>query len=192
VVQVSTSGALQATFPINFCGPAGLTAGPNGDLLVGCNTVFDTSGKACTAVAQVRGAAVVNTAAPAMCTGIASPQVAICNPGRGCTPANGSLVSVPGPGGGDEVWFNGGTDNNYYVTGGNNPIGPTLGVVAAVVNTLTQQIPTLPPQAAVPGVNPIGTVHSVAASAMNNHVYVPLPANTDYNVTALRPAELKK
>jgi len=112
--------------------------------------------------------------------------VAICNPGKGCT--GNSLVSVPGPGGGDEVWFNSG-DNNYYVTGGNNPIGPTLGVVASVVNTLTQQIPTLPPQAAVSNVQPIGTVHSVAASAANNHVYVPLPANTDYNLNGVSCAQ---
>jgi hypothetical protein len=130
----------------------------------------------------------VNTAAPAMCTGIAFPQVAICNPGRGCTPANGSLVSVPGPGGGDEVWFNSG-DKNYYVTGTSNPIGPSLGVVASVVNTVSQQIPTLPAQAAVSGRNPIGTAHSVAASAANNHVYVPLPANTDYNLNGVSCAQ---
>ena len=194
VVQVSTSGAIQATFPINFCGPAGLTAGPNGDLLVGCNTVYDTSGNACTAVTQITSANGANTARPATCTGIAFPQVAICNPGRGCTPANGSLVSVPGPGGGDEVWFNSG-DSNYYVTGGNNSIGPTLGVVASgasttgTPNTLVQQIPTLPPQAAVSGVQPVGTVHSVAASAANNHVYVPLPANTDYNFNGVGCAQ---
>ena len=29
---------------IDDCGPAGLTLGPNQDLLVGCNTVFDTAG----------------------------------------------------------------------------------------------------------------------------------------------------
>jgi len=104
--------------------------------------------------------------------------VAICNPGAGCT--GNSLRSVFGVGGGDEVWFNGGTDNNYYVTAQNNPIGPTFGVVNSSTNTLIQLIPTLPPQAAVSGVQPIGTVHSVAASAANNHVYVPLPANNNY------------
>jgi hypothetical protein len=97
-------------------------------------------------------------------------------------------VSVPGVGGGDEVWFNKG-DGNYYVTAGNDPIGPVFGVVASAANTpantLTQLVPTLPP---VPATNPAtppghsaGTVHSVAASAANNHVYVPLPANTDYS-----------
>jgi hypothetical protein len=192
VIKVSTGGAIQTTYQINFCQPAGLTAGPNGDLLVGCNTVFDTSGKACTAVTSITSTTATPAARPATCTGIAFPQVAICNPGRGCTPTNGSLVSVPGPGGGDEVWFNSG-DGNYYVTGANNPIGPTLGVVASGVNTppntLTQQVPTLPPQAAVSGVNPVGTVHSVAASAANNHVYVPLPANTDYNFNGVSCAQ---
>ena len=55
-----------------------------------------------------------------------------------------------------------------------------LGVVSSVTDKLTQVVPTLPPQAAVSGVAPSGTVHSVAASAFNNHVYVPLPANTAY------------
>ena len=189
VVQVSTSGTIQATFPINFCSPAGLTAGPNGDLLVGCNTVYDTSGNACVGANSIPGTTANPVATrPLVCTGIAFPQVAICNPGKGCTPANGSLVSVPGPGGGDEVWFNSG-DNNYYVTGTSNPVGPSLGVVASVVNTVSQQIPTLPAQAAVSGANPIGTAHSVAASAMNNHVYVPLPANTDYNLNGVNCAQ---
>jgi hypothetical protein len=70
--------------------------------------------------------------------------VAICNPSRGCSPSNGSLVSVAGIGGGDEVWFNPG-DKNYYVTAGNDPVGPVFGVVESVVNTLTQLVPTLPP-----------------------------------------------
>ena len=189
VVQVSTSGAIGAAFPINFCSPAGLTAGPNGDLLVGCNTVYDTAGNACVGANSIPGTTANPVATrPLVCTGIAYPQVAICNPGRGCTPANGSLVSVPGPGGGDEVWFNSG-DKNYYVTGTSNPIGPSLGVVASVVNTVSQQIPTLPAQAAVSGKNPIGTAHSVAASAANNHVYVPLPANTDYNLNGVSCAQ---
>jgi hypothetical protein len=189
VVKVSTSGVIQNLYPINFCSPGGLAAGPNGDLLVECTGVFDTSGNECGTANSIPGTTANPVATrPAVCTGIANPQAAICNPGKGCTPANGSLVSVPGPGGGDEAWFNSG-DGNYYVTGGNNPVGPSLAVVASVVNTLTQQIPTLPPQAAVSGVNPIGTVHSVAASAANNHVYVPLPANTDYNLNGVSCAQ---
>jgi hypothetical protein len=95
---------------------------------------------------------------------------------------------VFGVGGGDEVWFNSG-DGNYYVTAGNNPIGPTFGVVYSSTNTLTQLVPTLPPTPLVPLVPPVGTrttlissgtVHSVAASAASSHVYVPLPANNNY------------
>jgi len=145
--------------------------------------VFDNSGKVCTAVTQVTSANGANTARPATCTGgTAYPQSAICNPGKGCT--GNSLQSAFGVGGGDEAWFNSG-DGNYYVTAANNPIGPTLGVVNSSTNTLIQLIPTLPPQAAVSGAQPIGTVHSVAASAANNHVYVPLPANNDYTAPPL-------
>jgi hypothetical protein len=171
------NGAIETVYPVNFMQPAGLTLGPNGDLLVGSNSVFDTSGKKCSAV--VPGSVTTPVGVPATCTGIGSPQVAICNPGKGCT--GNSLVSVPGVGGGDEVWYNSG-DGNYYVTAGNDPVGPLFGVVGSVVNTLTQLLPTLPP---VPAVttgtkHSAGTVHSVAASAANNHVYVPLPANSSY------------
>jgi hypothetical protein len=175
-----TTGAIETVYPVNFMQPAGLTLGPNGDLLVGSNSVFDTSGKKCSAV--VPGSVASPVGVPATCTGIAFPQVAICNPGKGCT--GNSLISVPGVGGGDEVWFNSG-DGNYYVTAGNDPVGPVFGVVESVVNTLTQLVPTLPPVPAVPITSPsghsAGTVHSVAASSANNHVYVPLPANTSYS-----------
>ena len=142
VARITIGGAIETVYPVNFMQPAGLTVGPNGDLLVGSNSVFDTSGKKCTAVVPSPSA----TGAPATCTGIANPQVAICNPGRGCT--DGSLVSVPGVGGGDEVYFNSG-DGNYYVTAGNDAVGPVFGVVGSGVNTppntLTQLVPTLPP-----------------------------------------------
>src|SRR6516225_2754567 len=129
VARVTTGGVIEAIYPINYCQPAGLTVGPNGNLLVGCNSVFDNSGKKCTAVlpsaclAESPGGTCTTgstpAGAPATCTGgTAYPQVAICNPGQGCT--GNSLQSVFGVGGGDEVWFNGGTDNNYYVTAGNN------------------------------------------------------------------------
>ena len=125
--------------------------------------------------------------APATCFGgTAYPQVAICNPAKGCT--GPSLVSVFGVGGGDEVWFNSG-DGNYYVTAGNNPIGPTFGVVNSSTNTLTQLVPTIPPvPATVPPTPPghsAGTAHSIAASTANNHVYVPLPANSNYTAPPL-------
>jgi hypothetical protein len=185
VARITTSGVIETVYPVNFMQPAGLTLGPNGDLLVGANSVFDTSGKKCTAVVPSPNPTGTPAGAPATCTGIAFPQSAICNPGRGCT--GNALVSVPGVGGGDEVWFNKG-DGNYYVTAGNLPGGPVFGVIASGVNTpantLTQLVPTLPP---VPATNPAtppghsaGTVHSIAASAANNQVYVPLPANTSY------------
>ena len=191
VLQLSASGAVDGIYQVNFCGPGGLTVGPNGDLLVGCNTVFDTAGDACTAVVATASAFV-----PAKCTGIANPQATICNPGRGCT--DGALVAVPGVGGGDEVWFNSG-DNNYYVTGGNDPIAPVIGVIASgatsTPNTLTQVVPTLYAQQAVGTagtssfVHSAGTVHSIAASAANNHVYVPLPANTAYQLNGVGCAQ---
>ena len=195
------TGAIETFYPVNYMQPAGLTVGPNGDLLVGSNSVFDFSGKKCGAVVPAPSPtgndllgkplpASVTPAKPALCTGIGNPQEAICNPGRGCTPANGSLVAVAGAGGGDEVYFNAG-DGNYYVTAGNNPPGPTFGVIASGVNTpantLTQLVPTLPPDPAAVGVHGAGTVHSIAACGQTpngpcttNKVYVPLPANTSY------------
>lgn len=178
VARLTTAGVIETVYPINFCQPAGLTVGPNGDLLVGCNSVFDFSGKKCSAVVPAPGPG----AAPVTCTGaIAGPMTVVCNPSKGCT--GNALVAVQGVGGGDEIWFNSG-DDNYYVTAGNDPVGPVLGVIKSGVNTLSQLVPTLPP---VPAVTTgtgqqhgSGTVHSVAASAANNHVYVPLPANNAY------------
>lgn len=183
------NGVIETVYPINFCQPAGLTLGPNGNLLVGCNSVFDNSGKKCTAVVPSPNPELAATetneteGAPATCTGgTAYPQVAICNPGQGCKPG-ASLVSVFGVGGGDEVWFNSG-DGNYYVTAGNNPIGPTFGVVNSTTNTLTQLVPTVPPVPATAPPTPpghsAGTAHSIAASAAKNHVYLALPANNNY------------
>jgi hypothetical protein len=182
VARVTTGGVIEAIYPINYCQPAGLTVGPSGNLLVGCNSVFDNSGKKCSAVVPSPNAAGNPAGAPATCTGgPAYPQSAICNPGQGC--AGSSLLSVFGAGGGDEVWFNSG-DGNYYVTAGNNPIGPTFGVVNSSTNTLTQLVPTIPPvpatRPATPPGHSAGTAHSIAASAANNHVYLPLPANNDY------------
>jgi hypothetical protein len=173
-------GAIEAVYPINFVSPAGLTLGPNGDLLVGSNMVFDNAGNACKNV--VPGSVSSPVGVPATCTGIAAPQSAICNPTPGRDCKGNALVSVPGVGGGDEVWYNSG-DGNYYVTAGNDPVGPVFGVIGSVINDLTQLVPTLPPVPAVtsgPNKHGAGTVHSVAASAANNHVYVPLPANTSY------------
>jgi hypothetical protein len=181
VAKITTSGVVEAVFSINYCQPAGLTVGPSGDLLVGCNSVFDNAGVKCSAVVPSPSPNAV-VGHPATCGATAVPQSAICNPGRGCT--GDSLVSVPGVGGGDEVYFNSG-DGNYYVTAGNDPKGPSLGVVSSATNTVTQVVTTLSPVPAVltgAGKHGAGTVHSVAASSLtnSNHVYVPLPANTAY------------
>ncbi|MBV8771251.1 MAG: hypothetical protein JO166_02805 [Deltaproteobacteria bacterium] len=172
-------GMFDKFFPITGCQPAGLSVGPNGDLLVGCNTVFDFEANACSAVVPSPSRPNTPAGAPARCPAYANPKTMICNPSKGCSAANGSLVEVDGVGGGDEVWFNSG-DGNYYVTASNNPLGPSLGVIKSVTNVLTQILPTLPPTVALPGVHGSGTVHSVAASSLNNHVYVPLPGNTAY------------
>jgi len=195
VIRISTTGVIEKTYPINFCQPAGLTVGPNGDLLVGCNSVFDTLGNKCTAVVPSPSATGTPAGAPATCTGIAYPQEVICNPtvGRDCT--GNALVSVQGVGGGDEVWFNKG-DGNYYVTAGNDPVGPVFGVIASVLGTstniLTQLVPTLPPVPAVTtgtSKHGAGTVHSITACSTTsavpcttNKVYVALPANTAYSL----------
>jgi hypothetical protein len=183
VARITKGGVIETIYPINYMQPAGLTVGPNGDLLVGSNSVFDMAGNKCSAV--VATPSTTPRIVPPICGTTAGPQEAICNPGKGCTPANGSLVAVQGVGGGDEVWFNSG-DGNYYVTAANNPNAPVLGVIASVVNTLSQLVPTLYAAQQVGATNTAsfvhssGTVHSVAASALNNHVYVPLPANTAY------------
>ena len=82
-------------------------------------------------------------------------------------------VSIPGIGGGREVWFNSG-DRNYYVAAENDPVGPVFGVIASgatsTPNTLTQMVPTLPPVPAVAGIHSAGTVQSIAASAAKSRV----------------------
>src|SRR5438094_324842 len=44
VVRISTTGVIEAVYPVELCSPAGLARGPRQDLLVGCNVVFDTAG----------------------------------------------------------------------------------------------------------------------------------------------------
>jgi len=173
---------VNAVYPVNFCSPGGLSAGPNGDLMVGCSLVFDQAGNACSAVVPSPSPN-ATVGHPALCTGTSGAQVAICNPSKGCT--GNALVSVQGVGGGDELYYNSG-DGNYYVTSGNLPIGPSFGVVASGLNTLqpnklTQLVPTVPAVPAVltgAGAHGAGTAHSIAAAG--NFVYVPLPANTSY------------
>src|ERR1700730_3748810 len=43
VIRISTTGTVEATYLLTFCSPAGLALGPFDDLLVGCNTIWDTT-----------------------------------------------------------------------------------------------------------------------------------------------------
>src|SRR5262249_20507590 len=46
VVRIPPNGTMvDHIYPVRFCSPAGLTLGPREDVLIGCNTVFDTAGK---------------------------------------------------------------------------------------------------------------------------------------------------
>ena len=169
VVRISTGGTVEVQYPIQYCQPAGLTLGPNVDLLVGCNTVFDTAGNPWDPTKDV-------TAAPI--------QVII-------DARTGKIDAiVPGVGAGDEVWFNSG-DGNFYTASSTSPLRPTsappvtaqgaaiLGVIGARDQALKQLVPTFNVPAVTTGTfpHPAGTAHSVAANAKNNHVFVPLPAN---------------
>jgi hypothetical protein len=144
------SGAVEASFPVKFCQPAGLTLGPNQDLLVGCSVAFDTAGAPWT-----RDPAAVKPSAK---------PISVIMDAR-----NGSIdKSVEGVGGNDEVWFNPG-DGRYYLAARNNPTGPVLGIIDAKTQTLDQLIPTV---SQAPG-----SAHSVAVNPHNNHALVPFPAN---------------
>jgi hypothetical protein len=175
VIRISPAGTVEVQYPIQFCSPAGLTLGPNLDLLAGCNTIFDTAGNAWDPTKNV-------TAAPI--------QV-ILDARTGAIDA-----VVPGVGAGDEVWFNSG-DGNYYTASATSPLRPTevvagtpltaqgaaiLGVIGARDRTLKQLVPTFNVPAVTTGPLPhaASTAHSVAANAKNNHVFVPLGANNAF------------
>jgi hypothetical protein len=173
---------VEAQYLVDFCGPAGLALGPNEELLVGCNTVFDERGNKWTTNADRE-------------THTAAPQYVILDAVTGTTVKN-----VTGAGAGDEVWFNPG-DGHYYTASSGSPLVPLaitparspvgtattapvltaqgaaiLGVIDAHSKTLDQLVPTLNVPA-VPNVHPAGTAHSVAANAETNRVFVPLAAN---------------
>jgi len=154
---------------IDQCGPAGLTLGPNNELLIGCNTVFDVQGNVWDPAKDIT----------------ANPRDIILYATTGIVTA-----TVFGVGAGDEVWFNPG-DGHYYATGSGSPLRPTLsaaaqgasvlGVIDASSKGLDQLVPTFNVPAVGTGNNgtqhPAGTAHSVAANARNNLVFVPLAAN---------------
>jgi len=178
VVRIDpTTRKIDHTFPISFCGPAGLSKGPGHDFLVGCNATFDTAG-------NVWSVTDANTAAP---------HAFILNV------STGAVHEVVGVGAGDEVWFNAG-DGNYYTASSGSPLAPrdnpppappavadaqgaaVLGVIDAEDGNLIQQVPTfnLPAVTTGAGQHPASTAHSVAADASNNHIFVPLGANNVY------------
>jgi hypothetical protein len=189
VVRISTTGTVEATYPVEFCSPAGLALGPKEDLLVGCNTVFDTAGGVWTGNADRD-------------TQSAAPRYVILDAKTGNI--DKVLFNV-GPG--DEVWFNKG-DGNYYTASSGSPLAPNaitparsplgtataapaltaqgaavLGVIDANRQKLLQLVPTInvPAVAASqPNPHPAGTAHSVAANASNNHVFLPLAANNAF------------
>lgn len=172
VIRISRAGNVEVQYPIQFCSPAGLALGPNVDLLVGCNTVFDTAGNVWDSTKDV-------TAVPI--------QVII-------DARTGKIdATVAGVGAGDEVWFNSG-DGNYYTASSASPLRPTevigntaltaqgaaiLGVISAREQALKQLVPTfnVPAVTTGPLTHAASTAHSVAANARNNHVFVPLGAN---------------
>ena len=157
-IDPHSTGAVEKEFLVDRCQPAGLTLGPNQDLLIGCSVVFDTAGKAW------------NSKDP---TSIAAPTQIIIDARTGEIDAR-----VAGVGGSDEVWFNSG-DDRYYTASRNNPTGPVLGVIDAERQTLVQIVPTIntPGQPTATPVVVAGTAHSVAVDSRNNHALVPLPAN---------------
>jgi hypothetical protein len=166
------SATVETTFPVQFCGPAGLALGPRQDLFIGCNMVFDTAGN----VWDPNG------------TVPADARDVIIDAKTGNVDA-----TVFGVGAGDEVWFNSG-DGNYYATGSGSPERPLpattakgstpAGVVDAKDQKLLQLFPTynVPAVTTGPasGLHPAGTSHSIAANSRNNLVFVPLPANNAF------------
>jgi hypothetical protein len=179
VIRISTTGTVEATYTLTFCSPAGLALGPYDDLLVGCNTIWDTTGGLWTGNADRD-------------THTAAPQLIIIDARTGRVTAN-----ILGAGVGDEVWFNKG-DNHYYAAASGSNLAPnalfptrtgttappltaqgaaTLDVIDALSETLDQRVPTLNVPADPSGSHPAGTAHSVAADASTNHVFVPIAAN---------------
>jgi len=173
---------VEAVFPVQYCGPAGLTVGPRQDLFVGCNTVFDTAGNVWDPTKTIT----------------AAPKDVIIDAKTGKKDPSVLDANVYGVGAGDEVWFNAG-DGNYYATGSGSPLRPTPAAAAqgstplGVVDAKDQKVLQLVTTFNVPAVgtgnssteHPAGTSHSVAANAANNHIFVPLPANNAFSAFAV-------
>jgi hypothetical protein len=183
VLRIAPNATTAETiYPVQYCGPAGLTVGPRQDLFIGCNMVFDTAGN----VWDPNG------------TVTAAPKDVIIDAKTGKRDPSVLDANIYGVGAGDEVWYNKG-DGNYYATGSGSPFRPLpaatakgatpLGVVDAKDQRILQQLTTYNVPAVLTGpasgLHPAGTSHSVAANANNNHVYVPLPANNSFSAFAV-------
>ncbi len=178
----NVTSSVEAVYPVQFCGPAGLAVGPRHDLFIGCNTVFDTAG---------------NVWSPGG-TVTAAPKDVIIDAKTGRKDPSVLDANVYGVGAGDEVWFNAG-DGNYYATGSGSPLRPTPAAAAqgstplGVVDAKDQKVLQLVTTFNVPAVgtgnssteHPAGTSHSVAANAANNHIFVPLAANNAFSAFAV-------
>ncbi len=105
VIRINPAGMVEAQYPIEFCQPAGLTLGPNVDLLANCSTVFDTAGNPWDATKDVT----------------AAPNVVTIDAWTGKIDA-----VVQGVGAGDEAWYNSG-DGNYYSASSTSPLRPDRG-----------------------------------------------------------------
>ena len=179
------TGPVEAVFPIDHCGPAGIALGPRQDLFIGCNMVFDTAGNVWDPLgsvpaankdviidaktgqkdpsaldANVLGSALGTRSGSTKATAITTPPAAVVRSGR-------STLSRPPP-------------LPPLTAQGSTP----LGVVDAKDQKVLQQVTTFN----VPAVgtlnnatqHPAGTAHSVAANAANNHIFVPLAANAAF------------
>jgi len=172
------TATIEAMYSVTSCAPAGLALNPtNKTLLLGCSVVFDDVGGTWTGTDP-------NTAAPTQqIFGTNGLQQAV----------------VPGVGSADEVWYNSG-DDHFYTGSSGSPLAPSvivpkatsvsqgaaiLGVIDGTSQRLDQLVPTFNVPAVAPITGPLpghpaGSAHSVAANALNNHIFVPLAANNAY------------
>src|SRR5215472_14391824 len=122
VLRIGKAGKVQATYTIPFCSPAGLALGPNNELLVGCNTIWDDHGGLWTTNVDRN----IHTAAP---------QLVIIDAITGAI-----LANVLGAGVGDEVWFNAG-DNHYYAAASGSNLAPNAVTPARAPNGIAATAP---------------------------------------------------
>src|SRR5262249_30544380 len=139
------TATVEATFPVRDCQPAGLTLGPNQDLLLGCSVIFDTAG---------------NVWSKNNPNSIAAPTQIILDA------RDGTIEAMErGVGGSAEVGFTRGGGRSSAPSRA-TPTGPVLGVIAAERKPRVQIVPTVNtagnPVADPAARFPAGTAHSVA------------------------------